>query len=114
MPLKELSFGWQIKIVTVADQERRLEKELKGFGMLKIACVNGKNGKFLEVPYGKTVLQNITDDSSFQNFNFSYVERAKLQFAKMPLYGPSKLLDASKAVSKVTQTKISCKQPARF
>ena len=90
------------------------KKKLKDFGTLKTACVNGKNGKDLELPYGKTLLQNITDDGSFQNFKFSYVERAKLKFAKMPLYGPSKLLDASKAVSKVTQIKISYKQPARF
>ena len=90
------------------------KKKLKDFGTLKTACVNGKNGKDLELPYGKTLLQNITDDGSFKNFKFSYVERAKLKFAKMPLYGPSKLLDASKAVSKVTQIKISYKQPARF
>lgn len=31
MPLKELSFGWQKKIVTVADQERRLEKKTKRY-----------------------------------------------------------------------------------
>ena len=31
MLLKELSFGWQKKTVTVADQERRLEKKTKRF-----------------------------------------------------------------------------------
>ena len=58
MSLKELSLGWQKKIVTAADQERRLEKALKDLAMLKTICVNGK---VLELPYVET-LQNITND----------------------------------------------------
>ena len=40
MSLKELSLGWQKKIVTAADQERRLEKTLKDLTMLKTTGVN--------------------------------------------------------------------------
>ena len=58
MSLKELSLGWQKKIVTAADQERRLEKALKDLAMLKTICVNGK---VLELSYVET-LQNITND----------------------------------------------------
>ena len=34
--------------------------------------------KALELPYVKTLLQNSTDDGTFQNFKFIYVERAKI------------------------------------
>ena len=43
--------------------------------MLKTICVNGKVCK---LPYVKTLLQNTTDDDSFQNLKFNYVERAKI------------------------------------
>ena len=43
--------------------------------MLKKTCVNGK---VLELPHVKSLLQNITDDDSFQNFKFNYVERVKI------------------------------------
>ena len=43
--------------------------------MLKPTCFNGK---VIELPYIKTLLQNITDDSCFQNFKFRYVERVKI------------------------------------
>lgn len=62
MPLKELSLGQQKKIVTAVDQERRLEKPLKDLAMLKAICINGK---VLELPYVKILLQNKTDDGSF-------------------------------------------------
>ena len=65
MPLKELLLGWQKKILTAVDQERRLEKALKGLAMLKTIC---HDGKVLELSYVKILLQNTTDDSSFQNF----------------------------------------------
>ena len=81
MPLKELLLGWQKKLGTAVDQERRLEKVLKDLAMLKTICVNHK---VLEPPYAKTVFQN-----KFQ----SMLRGRKLQFAIMPLYGPTKLLD---------------------
>ena len=42
---------------------------------MKTICVNGK---VLELPYVKTLLQNTTYDESFQNFKFNYVERAEI------------------------------------
>ena len=43
--------------------------------MLKITCVNGK---VLDVQFIRTLFQNITNDSSFQNFKFKCVKRAKI------------------------------------
>ena len=42
---------------------------------MKTICVNGK---VLELPYVKTLLQNTTYDESFQNFKFNYVERVEI------------------------------------
>ena len=58
-----------------ANQERRLEKALKGLAILKTICVNGK---VFELSYIKTLLQNTADNGSFQNLKFNYVERAKI------------------------------------
>ena len=66
MALKELSVGWQKNVVTAADQERGLKKALEDFAMLNTICFNGK---VLELQYDKILLQNITDDSSFQISN---------------------------------------------
>ena len=57
------------------DKERRLEKALKDLAMLVPICVNGK---VLEFPYVKTLLQNTIDDGSFQSFQFNYFERVKI------------------------------------
>ena len=62
MPLKELVFGQQKKMVTAVDQERRLEKPPKDLSTLKTICINGKVS---ELPYVKT-FHNTTDDDSFQ------------------------------------------------
>ena len=66
MALKELSLGWQKNVVTAADQERGLKKALEVLAMLNTICFNGK---VPELQYVKTLLQNITDDSSFQISN---------------------------------------------
>ena len=66
MALKELSLGWQKNVVTAADQERGLKKALEDLAMLNTICFNGK---VLELQYVKTLLQNITDDRSFQISN---------------------------------------------
>ena len=68
MPLRELSLGWQKKILTAVVSERRLEKALKDLTMAKAIC---NNDKVPELPYVKTLLQNTTDDGSFQNFKFN-------------------------------------------
>ena len=60
--------------VGLEKEEGRIEKTLIYLAMLKPTCFNGK---VLELPYIKTLLQNITDDSCFQNFKFRYVERVK-------------------------------------
>ena len=65
MPLKEILLGWQKKILTALDLEKRLEKALKDLAMLKTIC---HDGKVLELPYVRILLQNMTDDRSFQNF----------------------------------------------
>ena len=74
MPLKELSLGWQKTLVTAVDQERRLEKALDDLALLKTIC---DNGRILELPYVKTLLENTKDDGLFQDFKFNYLERAK-------------------------------------
>ena len=74
MPLKELSFGWQKRLVTAVDQERRLEKALDDLALLKTIC---DSGRILELPYVKTLLENTKDDGLFQDFKFNYLERAK-------------------------------------
>lgn len=61
---------------------------------------------FSNKTYDKTLLQYTIDDGYFQNFKFNYTERVKLQFAISPSYGPTKLLNASKAVQKMTHAKI--------
>ena len=43
--------------------------------MLKTIC---NNDKVPELPYVNNLLQNTTDDSSFQYFKFNYVEIAKI------------------------------------
>ena len=43
--------------------------------MLKTICDNGKVFELLHV---KMLLQNTTNDGSFQNFEFNYLERAKI------------------------------------
>lgn len=95
---------WQKKIDTASDPEKRLEKALKDLAMSKTIC---DNGKVLELPYVKTLLKNATDDGSFQNSIM--LRRQNLQFVILPSYGPTKLLDVSKPVSKWTHIKISYK-----
>ena len=73
MPLKELSLGWQKNVVSAVDQEQRQEKSLSNILMLKSIC---EKGKVLELPYVKTILDNIHDDCC-QTFNFNNVERAE-------------------------------------
>ena len=67
--------GWQKKILTAVDLERRLGKALKDLATLKTIC---DDGKILELPYVKSLLQNTADDGSFQNFNFNDVQKAKI------------------------------------
>ena len=50
----------------------------------------------------------------FKISNLIMLRGRKSQFVIMPLYGPTKLLDASKAVSKMAHIKISYKQHARL
>ena len=76
------------------DQERRLKKALKDLAILKITCVNGK---FLELQYIKTQVQNITDDSSFQNFKFNYVERAKITICNNAVIWTDKVIGCVKS-----------------
>ena len=84
MLLKEHSLGWQKKIATAADQEKRL----KDLALLKTTCVDGK---VLEFPYVKT-LQNITDDRSFQNFKFNSVDRAKISICNNTIIWTDKII----------------------
>ena len=58
--------------------------------MLKTICVD--NGKVLELPYFKTFLQNITDDGSFQNFKFNYVERVKITICNNAITWTDKII----------------------
>ena len=109
MLLKKLSPCWQKKIVTAVDPEKRLKKALKDLAMLKTIC---GNNKVLKLSYVTTLLKNTTDDGSFQNSIM--VRGQKLQFVIMPSYGPAKLLDASKAISKMTYIKNSYKQRTRL
>ena len=76
------------------DQERRLKKALKDLAILKITCVNGK---FLELQYIRTQVQNITDDSSFQNFKFNYVERAKITICNNAVIWTDKVIGCVKS-----------------
>lgn len=50
----------------------------------------------------------------FKISNLIMFRGGKLQFAIMPSYEPTKLLDASKVISKLTHTKISYKQCTVF
>ena len=50
----------------------------------------------------------------FKISNLILFRRGKLQFAIMPSYEPTKLLDAPKVVSKLTHIKISYKQCTGF
>ena len=78
-------------------------KALKDLARLKTIC---DNGKVLELPYTKTLLQNTSNwDGSFQNSKCNYFRGQKSQFVIMHSYGPTKLLNASKAVSKITHIK---------
>ena len=49
----------------------------------------------------------------FSKLKFNYVERSRIKICNSSLIWPTKLLDRSKAVSKMTQIKISCKQCTR-
>lgn len=59
IPLKEISLDLQTKIVSAVNKERRFEKAIKDFAMLKAIC---DAGKVLKLPYVKTLLQNTADE----------------------------------------------------
>ena len=99
------------KIFTAVDLERNLEKALKDLAMLQTTC---NERKVLELQYVQTLLPNTTDDSSFQNFTFNNIDKAKITIFNMLSYRMIKLSDASKAVSKMTHMRISFKQRIRF
>ena len=105
MSLKQLSLGWQKEIVTAADQERRLEKALKDLAMLKTICVNGK---VLELTYVE-ILQNITNDRSFQNFKFNYVDRAKTTICNNAVIWTNKVIGCVKSRFEMIHIDISYK-----
>lgn len=53
--------------------------------------------KVLEVPYVKTLLQNATDDRSFQNFTLNNVERAKITFCNHAIIRINKCIGCLKS-----------------
>ena len=54
--------------------------------MLKTICVNGK---VLELPYFKTLLD---DNGSFQNFKFNYAERVKITICNNAITWTDKII----------------------